>query len=114
MTTTHPKRVATLGNSKTTRPPYIRGLCNLEHRQTLVPAMGRTALWLWRERTIAYALAGALLAFVALITLAIGAMMVAMSLYGQPVAIGMSAVFGSVSAVSLGMLIWYMLGLIGS
>jgi hypothetical protein len=51
---------------------------------------------------------------VALITLAIGAMMVAMSLYGQPVAIGMSAVFGFVSAVSLGMLIWYMMGLTGS
>jgi hypothetical protein len=80
----------------------------------MLPAMGLTALWLWRGRAIAYALAGALLAFAALITLALGAMMVAMSLYGQPVAIGMAAVFGLVSAVSLGMLIWYMRGLKGS
>ena len=80
----------------------------------MLPAMGLTALWLWRGRAIAYALAGALLAFAALITLAIGAMMVTMSLYGQPVAIGMAAAFGLVSAVSLGMLIWYMRGLKGS
>jgi len=80
----------------------------------MLPAMALTALWLWRGRAIAYALAGALLAFAALITLAIGAMMVAMSLYGQPVVIGMAAVFGLVSAVSLGMLIWYMRGLKGS
>jgi CBS-domain-containing membrane protein len=80
----------------------------------MLPAMGLTALWLWRGRAIAYALARALLAFAALITLAIGAMMVTMSLYGQPVAIGMAAAFGLVSAVSLGMLIWYMRGLKGS
>jgi len=73
--------------------------------------MGLTALWLWRRQAIAYAFAGALLAFAALITLAIGAMMVAMRLYDQPVAVGMAAVFGFVSAVSLGMLIWYLRGL---
>jgi hypothetical protein len=41
-------------------------------------------------------------------------MMVAMRLYDQPVAVGMAAVFGFVSAVSLEMLIWYLRGLKGS
>jgi len=38
-------------------------------------------------------------------------MMVSMTLYGQPVALGMAVVFGVVAAVSLGMLVWYLKGL---
>jgi hypothetical protein len=77
----------------------------------ILPAMGLTAVWLWRERAIAYALAGVLLAFASLITAAIGAMMVAMNLHDQPVEIGMAAVFGLVSAATSGVLAWYLEGL---
>lgn len=79
----------------------------------ILPAMGLTAFWLWRRRAIAYALAGSLLAFMSLITLAIGAMMVSMNLYEQPIAIGTAAVFGLVSLASLGMLAWYLEALKG-
>lgn len=79
----------------------------------MLPALAITALLLWRGRNIGYALAGALLAFMPVMTLAIGAMMVAMSFYGQPVGLGMAAVFGMVSATSAGMLAWY-LGSIGA
>jgi MYXO-CTERM domain-containing protein len=77
----------------------------------MLPAMGLTAYWLWRRRTVAYVLAGVLLAFASLITLAIAAMMVTVRLYDQPVAVEMAAVFASVSAVSLGMLTLYLRGL---
>jgi hypothetical protein len=74
----------------------------------MLPAMGLTAVWLWRGRPIAYALAGALLAFLSLMTLAIGAMMLAVYLYGEPAAPAMAAVFAAFSAVSVGMLVWYL------
>jgi hypothetical protein len=71
----------------------------------LLPGMLLTALWLWRKRAIGYALAGALLTLLALLVLAIVAMAVVdMSLYG-------AAVFGILSAISLGMLVWYLRGL---
>ncbi|HET7481093.1 MAG TPA: hypothetical protein VFJ72_16430, partial [Rubrobacteraceae bacterium] len=74
----------------------------------ILPAAILTAIWLWRRRAIAYAIAGALLTFFSLLALAIMAMMISMSLFGQPVALGMAAVFGVVSATGLGTLIWYM------
>lgn len=77
----------------------------------MLPAMGLTAIWLWQKRPIAYALAGSLLTFASLMTLAIGTMMVAMSFYDESVSLGMAAVFGGVSAASVGMLVWYMKGL---
>ncbi|QIN78457.1 hypothetical protein GBA65_07885 [Rubrobacter marinus] len=79
----------------------------------MLPAMALTAYWLWRGRAVGYALAGALLTFSALITLAIMAMMVAMNLYGQPVAAPMAAVFGVVSAIGTAMLAWYLRGMRG-
>ncbi|WP_041328410.1 hypothetical protein [Rubrobacter xylanophilus] len=79
----------------------------------VLPAMGLTAIWLWQERPLAYALAGSLLTFASLMTLAIGAMMVAMRVYGEPVPLGMAAVFGAVSAAGLGVLVWYMRSLGG-
>ena len=79
----------------------------------VLPAMGLTAIWLWRERPLAYALAGSLLTFASLMTLAIGAMMVAMRVYGEPVPLGMAAVFGAVSAAGLGVLVPYMKSLGG-
>lgn len=60
----------------------------------LLPGMLLTAVWLWRERAIAYALAGALLTLLALLVLAIVAMAVVdISLYG-------AAIFGILSALS--------------
>jgi hypothetical protein len=76
----------------------------------ILPGLILTAVWLWRKRAIGYVLAGALLTFLALLVLAIVAMTVAMSLYGQPVAVGMAVVFGILSALSLGMLVWYLRG----
>jgi hypothetical protein len=71
----------------------------------LLPGMLLTAVWLWRKRAICYALAGALLTLLALLTLAIVAMaVVGMSLYG-------AAFFGILFAISVGMLIWYLRGL---
>ena len=77
----------------------------------MLPAMALTSVWLWKRRALGYTLAGVLLAFLSLLAAAIMAMMVAMWVYGQPVALGMAVVFGTVSAVSLGMLIWYLSGL---
>ena len=71
----------------------------------LLPGMVLTAVWLWRERAIGYALAGALLTLLALLVLAIVAMAVVdFSLYG-------AAIFGILSALSLGMVVWYQRGL---
>jgi len=71
----------------------------------LLPGMLLTAVWLWRERAIGYALAGALLTLLALLVLAIVAMAVVdFSLYG-------AAIFGILSALSLGMVVWYLRGL---
>jgi hypothetical protein len=68
----------------------------------LLPGMLLTAFWLWHKRAIGYALAGALLTLLALLLVAIVAMaVVEMSLYGV-------AVFGILSALSLGMLAWYL------
>jgi hypothetical protein len=77
----------------------------------MLPAIALTAIWLWRQLAIGYALAGSLLTFMCVLLLAIIAMMVSMSTHGQPVALGMAAVFGVVSAASPGMLVWYLKGL---
>jgi hypothetical protein len=95
-----PRSVADAGTP--TGSPHVLDLA------WMLPAMGLTAVWLWRGRPLAYALAGALLAFLSLMTLAIGAMMVAVYVYGEPVAPGTGAVFGVFSAASAGMLAWYL------
>lgn len=77
----------------------------------ILPAAILTAVWLWSGRAIGYVLAGVLLTFFGLLALAIVAMMVSMNLYGQAVALGMAAVFGTVSAVSLMMLYGYSKGI---
>lgn len=74
----------------------------------MLPAMGLTAVWLWRGRPLAYALAGAQLAFLSLMTFALGAMMVAVHLSGEPAAPALAAVFAAFSAAGVGMLAWYL------
>lgn len=73
----------------------------------VLPAMILTSVWLRQGRALGYVLAGVLLTFLALLAAAIVGMMVAMWVQGQPVALGMSPVFGLVSALSLGTLVWY-------
>jgi len=77
----------------------------------MLPAMGLTAVWLWQKRALGYTLAGALLTFVSVLGLAIMSMIIFMGRYDLPVAIEQTAIFGIVSVVSLGMLIWYLKGL---
>lgn len=79
----------------------------------MLPAMGLTAVWLWRKRALGYTLAGALLTFVPLMGLAVMTMTVFMRRYDQVVAIEQAAIFGIVSVVGLGMLVWYLEGLRG-
>jgi len=77
----------------------------------MLPAMGLTAFWLWRKRALGYTLAGALLTFVSVLGLAIISMIVFMERYDLPIAREQTAIFSIVSAVGLGMLIWYLKGL---
>ncbi|MFC1562665.1 hypothetical protein ACFL4Z_01285 [candidate division KSB1 bacterium] len=77
----------------------------------LLPAMGLSSFWLWRKRELGYTLAGALLTFVPILGLAIMSMILYMKRYDQPVSTEQTAIFGIVSAVGLGMLIWYLKGL---
>jgi hypothetical protein len=77
----------------------------------MLPAMGLTAVWLWRKQALGYMLAGALLSFVPLLGVAIVSMVVFMMRYDQPVGTEGMAIFGIVSVVSLGMVIWFLRGL---
>lgn len=77
----------------------------------ILPAMLLAAIWLWKERALGYTLAGIMLTFGTMIVLAVMAMVVSMSLFGQAVAIGQAAIFAIVAAVILGMLAWYLRGL---
>ncbi|HET7271177.1 MAG TPA: hypothetical protein VFI90_08815 [Rubrobacter sp.] len=79
----------------------------------MLPAMGLTAIWLWRKLALGYALAGALLTFMSLLLLAIIGMVVSMSLHGQPVAPEMAVVFAAVAATSLVLTVWYLKKLSG-
>ncbi|MGF1470399.1 MAG: hypothetical protein ACFB50_01500 [Rubrobacteraceae bacterium] len=74
----------------------------------ILPAILIAAVLLWRRRALGYVLAGAVLTFGTLIVVAVMAMVVSMSLYGQGVAIAEASIFGVVAAVILGMLVWYL------
>ena len=74
----------------------------------ILPAFGITAISLWRKRALGYTLAAALLSYLVLMILAILSMVVFMIRDGQPLAVPQVAIFGALSALSLGMLFWYM------
>jgi len=74
----------------------------------LLPALAITAVNLWRKKPIGYGLAGALLAYVVLLSLAVLAMVVAMARAGHPVVLPQAAMFISLCAVSIGMLFMYL------
>ncbi|QIN84549.1 hypothetical protein GBA63_19300 [Rubrobacter tropicus] len=77
----------------------------------ILPALAMTGLWLRRKRAVGYALAGALLTFLALLALAIVFMVVSMALYGQAASVVPAAIFGLLGAASLWMLLRYMGGM---
>jgi hypothetical protein len=80
----------------------------------LLPANVLTAIWLWRGRTLGYALAGTLLSLLSILVLAVMSMVVFQALYGVAAvaaAVGIAVVFGVVFAISVGMLVWYLRGL---
>ncbi len=77
----------------------------------ILPALGITAVSLWRKQPLGYALAGALLTYAVLLGLAILSMAVYMIRGGQPIVVPLVSLFGFLLAVSFGMLIWYLKGL---
>jgi hypothetical protein len=77
----------------------------------ILPAFGITAISLWRKQALGYTLAGVLLSYGVLLMLAILSMVASMIMRGYPVAVPQVVIFGTLFALSLGMLIWYMKGL---
>jgi len=74
----------------------------------LLPALVITAVGLWRKQPIAYTLAGALLTYAALLTLAVLSMVVFMVQAGQPVVVPQVVIFVALFAVSSGIVIGYL------
>jgi len=77
----------------------------------IFPAFLITSISLWRKKALGYTLAGVLLSYCVLLTLAILSMAVFMIQGGHPVAAPQVGIFGALFALSLGMLIWYMKGM---
>lgn len=80
----------------------------------ILPAFGITAVNLWRKQALGYILAGALLSYGVFLILAILSMVVFLSQRGYPVIVPQVVIFGVVFAISLGMLIWYMQGVVSN
>jgi len=74
----------------------------------MLPALAITAVSLWRKQPIGHTLAGALLTFFVLLSLAILSMVVFMVRAGQPVVIPQVVIYGVLFAVSIGMAIGYL------
>ncbi len=77
----------------------------------VLPSFGITAVSLWRKQALGYTLAGAILSYGVFLILAILSMVVFMIREGHPVVVPQVVIFGTLLAISLGMLIWYMKGL---
>lgn len=74
----------------------------------LLPALVITAVKLWRKQPIGYTLAGALLTYAVLLTLAVLAMVAFMARAGQPVVIPQVVIFVVMLVVSSGLVIVYL------
>jgi hypothetical protein len=89
-----------------TNPYYVLDLA------WILPALGLTAIWLWRRRELGYTLAGALLTYTAVIGLAVMSETVFAHRYGHPGDIsGEIATFAISTVVTLCMLVWFLRGL---
>jgi hypothetical protein len=76
----------------------------------ILPALGITAVSLWRKHPLGYTLAGALLSYIVLLTLAILSMVVVMVREGHPIVVPQVVLFGALFVISLGLLVWYLRG----
>lgn len=74
----------------------------------MLPALGITAVSLWRKQPLGHTLAGALLICLVLLISAILSMVVTMGRAGQPAVIPQVVIFGVLFASSIGMMIWYL------
>jgi hypothetical protein len=74
----------------------------------VLPALAITAVSLSRKQPLGHTLAGALLAFLVLLILAILSMVVYMVRAGQPEVIPQVVIFAVLFTVSIGMVIWYL------
>jgi hypothetical protein len=74
----------------------------------ILPAFCITAFSLWRKQALGYTLAGALLSYSVLLILAILGMVIFMVEGGHPVVVPQVVIFGTLLAISLGMLILYL------
>ena len=94
-----------LDNGTPTNPVHVLDMA------WILPAFGITAASLWRKKALGYTLAGVLLTYGALLMLAILSMTIFMMRAGYPVVVPQAAIFGTLFAIGLGMLVWYMKGL---
>lgn len=74
----------------------------------LLPAVVITAVNLWRKRPLGYTLAGALLVFFVLLSLAILSMAIAMAQADQPVVIPQVVIYAVLFSLSLGIMVVYL------
>jgi hypothetical protein len=77
----------------------------------ILPAFGITAVSLWRKQALGCTLAGTLLSYAVFLILAILGMAIFMIREGHPVVVPQVVIFGTLLAVSLGLLIGYMRGI---
>jgi hypothetical protein len=77
----------------------------------ILPAFGITAVSLWRKQALGCTLAGTLLSYAVFLILAILGMAIFMIREGHPVVVPQVMIFGTLLAVSLGLLVGYMRGI---
>jgi hypothetical protein len=77
----------------------------------IFPALLITAVNLWRRRALGYLLAGPMLSFIVFMASAVLCMVILMSRAGYPLVVPQVILFIATLAVSLGLLIWYLMSL---
>lgn len=74
----------------------------------ILPALGITAVSLWRKQALGYTLAGALLSYAVLLILSVMSMVLFMVIDGHPVIIPQVIIFGLLFVINFGILISYL------
>jgi hypothetical protein len=74
----------------------------------ILPAFGISAVNLWHKKNLGYTMAGALLSFLIRMILAIAGMVVVEAREGMAFLDPLVVIFAVLSAITLGLLIWYM------
>jgi hypothetical protein len=73
-----------------------------------LPAMALAAIFLWQRKPIGYGLAGALLLHISMMGTALIAMFISMGQHGLEVSWVDLTIFGTITVIGLGLLIWYL------